>query len=441
MIIYIIIVYSKILRYIYFLIIIKNDIDIKYLIFIMNLLNEEQNNALKCVMDGHSILLTGSAGTGKSYTIKYIIEYLNNANKKYAITASTGTAAVIIGGQTLHSFLGLGLGTGSVKEILNNILKNKKKYESILNLDVLIIDEISMIDKELFEKISIILSIIKSNDKFFGNIQLILVGDFCQLAPVKGKYCFLADIWNKMNIKIVLLEKLIRHNEDLLFQQMLKILRKGKCTDNIIKVLNKLKDTEFENGIIPTKLYPINVNVDKINNIEIEKLKAEGNISKTYKAVTSCDKEKEGDKFTIELTLNAQIIVIRNINVEDSLVNGTRGIIKHLGEDFVIINDVKGNIHKIKYFTDTFNNVISSKSSYIIHMPIRICYALSIHKSQGMTIDALELDLGSNIFTCGQSYTALSRAKKLSSIKIIDIDKDSFRTNIDVKKFYKNCNK
>jgi ATP-dependent DNA helicase PIF1 len=407
----------------------------------MNLLNEEQNNALKCVMDGHSILLTGSAGTGKSYTIKYIIEYLNNANKKYAITASTGTAAVIIGGQTLHSFLGLGLGTGSVKEILNNILKNKKKYESILNLDVLIIDEISMIDKELFEKISIILSIIKSNDKFFGNIQLILVGDFCQLAPVKGKYCFLADIWNKMNIKIVLLEKLIRHNEDLLFQQMLKILRKGKCTDNIIKVLNKLKDTEFENGIIPTKLYPINVNVDKINNIEIEKLKAEGNISKTYRAVTSCDKEKEGEKFTIELTLNAQIIVIRNINVEDSLVNGTRGIIKHLGEDFVIINDVKGNIHKIKYFTDTFNNVISSKSSYIIHMPIRICYALSIHKSQGMTIDALELDLGSNIFTCGQSYTALSRAKKLSSIKIIDIDKDSFRTNIDVKKFYKICNK
>ena len=407
----------------------------------MNLLNEEQNNALKCVMDGHSILLTGSAGTGKSYTIKYIIEYLNNANKKYAITASTGTAAVIIGGQTLHSFLGLGLGTGSVKEILNNILKNKKKYESILNLDVLIIDEISMIDKELFEKISIILSIIKSNDKFFGNIQLILVGDFCQLAPVKGKYCFLADIWNKMNIKIVLLEKLIRHNEDLLFQQMLKILRKGKCTDNIIKVLNKLKDTEFENGIIPTKLYPINVHVDKINNIEIEKLKAEGNISKTYRAVTSCDKEKEGEKFTIELTLNAQIIVIRNINVEDSLVNGTRGIIKHLGEDFVIINDVKGNIHKIKYFTDTFNNVISSKSSYIIHMPIRICYALSIHKSQGMTIDALELDLGSNIFTCGQSYTALSRAKKLSSIKIIDIDKDSFRTNIDVKKFYKICNK
>jgi ATP-dependent DNA helicase PIF1 len=407
----------------------------------MNLLNEEQKYALKCVSEGNNILLTGSAGTGKSYTIKYIIEYLNNANKKYAITASTGTAAVIIGGQTLHSFLGLGLGTGTVKEILNNILKNKKKYESILNLEVLIIDEISMIDKDLFEKISLILSIIKSNDVYFGNIQIILVGDFCQLAPVKGKYCFLADIWNKMNIKIVLLEKLIRHNEDLLFQQILKIVRKGRCTDNIIKVLNKLKDTEFENGIIPTKLYPINVNVDKINNIEIEKLKACGNISKTYTAISSSDKEKDVGKFTIELTLNAQIIIIRNINVEESLVNGTRGIVKHLGNDFVVINDINGNIHTIKYFTDTFNNSISSKSSYIIHMPIRICYALSIHKSQGMTIDALELDLGPNIFTCGQSYTALSRAKKLSSIKIIDIDKDSFRTNTDVKNFYKDCNK
>ena len=421
--------------------IIKNDIDICYLIFIMDLLNEEQKYALRSVMEGHNILLTGSAGTGKSYTIKYIIEYLNNANKNYAITASTGTAAVIIGGQTLHSFLGLGLGTGSVKEILGNILKNKKKHENILKLDVLIIDEISMIDRDLFDKISEVLSIIKSCDACFGNIQLILVGDFCQLAPVKGKYCFLSDIWNKINIKIVLLEKLIRHDEDLLFQKILKIVRKGKCTDNIIKVLDRLRDTEFDNGIIPTKLYPINVNVDKINNIEIEKLKAQGNISKTYAAITSCDKENEGEKFAIELTLNAQVIIIRNINVEESLVNGTRGVIKHLGADYVIINDINGNIHTIKYYTDTFNNKISSKSSYIIHMPIRICYALSIHKSQGMTIDALELDLGANIFTCGQSYTALSRAKKLSSIKIIDVDKNSFRTNIDVKNFYINCNK
>jgi ATP-dependent DNA helicase PIF1 len=403
----------------------------------MELLNKEQKYAIDCVMGGANILLTGSAGTGKSYTIKYIIEYLKENNKKFAVTATTGTAAVMIGGQTLHSFLGLGHGRASTKEIYNNILRNKKKYDNISCIDTLIIDEVSMLDKDLFEKISDLLSLIKMNDGYFGNIQLILIGDFCQLAPVKGQFCFLSDLWNKIDIKVILLRELIRQSDDLLFQNILRIIRKGRCTDNIITVLNKLRDTEFENGIIPTRLYPINVDVDKINNIEIEKVKAMGNKSKTYFATTSCDMEKERDKFSIELTLNAQIIIIRNISVENSLVNGTRGVIKHLDDEFIVISDVEGNIHKINYYTDTYNN---NSKSFIYHMPVRICYALSIHKSQGMTIDALEIDMGPNIFTCGQSYTALSRAKKLSSIKIIDVHKDSFKTNMYVKEFYKKAN-
>lgn len=403
----------------------------------MELLNNEQKYAVDSIKEGYSIFLTGSAGTGKSFTIKYIMEYLRNNNKNYALTAMTGTAAVLIGGQTLHSFLGLGLGKANTKDIFSNLLKNKKKIENILKIDTLIIDEISMLDKELFEKISELLCMIKCTDIYFGNIQLILIGDFCQLAPVKGQYCFLSELWKKINIKVILLEQLIRQSNDLLFQNILRIVRKGKCTDNIINVLNKLRNTEFENGIIPTKLYPINVDVDKINLIEIEKLKSCGNISRTYFANSSIDMEKDRDKYLIELTLNSQIIIIRNINIENALVNGTRGVIKHLDEDFIIICDVEGNMHKINYYTDIFNN---NTKSFINHMPVRICYALSIHKSQGMTIDALELDLGPNIFTYGQSYTALSRAKNLRSIKIIDVDKNSFKTNIYVKEFYKNIN-
>lgn len=403
----------------------------------MELLNNEQKYAVDSIKEGYSIFLTGSAGTGKSFTIKYIMEYLRNNNKNYALTAMTGTAAVLIGGQTLHSFLGLGLGKANTKDIFSNLLKNKKKIENILKIDTLIIDEISMLDKELFEKISELLCMIKCTDIYFGNIQLILIGDFCQLAPVKGQYCFLSELWKKINIKVILLEQLIRQSNDLLFQNILRIVRKGKCTDNIINVLNKLRNTEFENGIIPTKLYPINVDVDKINLIEIEKLKSCGNMSRIYFANSSIDMEKDRDKYLIELTLNSQIIIIRNINIENALVNGTRGVIKHLDEDFIIICDVEGNMHKINYYTDIFNN---NTKSFINHMPVRICYALSIHKSQGMTIDALELDLGPNIFTCGQSYTALSRAKNLRSIKIIDVDKNSFKTNIYVKEFYKNIN-
>ena len=146
----------------------------------MELLNKEQKYAVDCVMNGCNILLTGSAGTGKSYTIKYIMEYLRNNDKKYAITAMTGTAAIIVGGQTLHSLLGLGLGTGTTKEIFSNLLKNKKKFENILKIDTLIIDEVSMLDKDLFEKISELLCMIRMTDVHFGNIQLILIGDFCQ---------------------------------------------------------------------------------------------------------------------------------------------------------------------------------------------------------------------------------------------------------------------
>jgi ATP-dependent DNA helicase PIF1 len=166
----------------------------------------------------------------------------------------------------------------------------------------------------------------------------------------------------------------------------------------------------------------------------VKKLKDAGNKSMTYKATSSDDNKKISGKFDIELTVNSQIIIVRNIDFGEFLVNGTRGVIKHLDDNYVIISDINGKTHTINYYRDVYNN---KYSSHITHMPIRTCYALSIHKSQGMTIDALELDLGPNIFACGQSYTALSRAKNLRSIKILDVSKDSFKTNTDVKNFYK----
>lgn len=409
----------------------------------MELLNVKQRYAVDSILEGCNILLTGPAGTGKSYTIKYIIDILEKKNKNVALTAPTGTAAIIVGGQTIHSYMGLGLGTGSVKEIMVKIISNKVIYQNLTDLDILLIDEISMVDSELFEKMSTIFSLIKYKkynditllEKPFGNIQVILIGDFCQLAPVKGTYCFQSKIWELMKIKVIVLEELIRQSDDILFQKILQIVRKGKCTDNILAVLNTLKNTVFDNDIIPTKLYPINVDVDKINKIEIQKLKAAGNRTVTYKAISSEDKEKNARNYDIELTENSQVIIIRNIDFGEFLVNGTRGVIKHLGEDYVIISDIDGKTHTINYYRDTYNN---KYSSYISHMPIRTCYALSIHKSQGMTIDALEIDLGPNIFACGQSYTALSRAKNMTSIKIIDVCKASFKTDGRVKEFYKN---
>ena len=405
----------------------------------MESLNTKQREAVDAVLNGRNILITGPGGTGKSFTIKYITELLNENNKYYGLTATTGTASVLIGGQTINSYLGIGLGNGKVSDIIKNIITNKNIRDRIVKLDVLIIDEISMLEDTLFEKISDILSTIRGQlideklaDKPFGGIQMIFVGDFCQLAPVKGLYCFLSKVWEKLDIDIIVLEELVRQTGDQLFQKILSIVRKGKCTDNIITVLERLKDTQFTENIIPTKLYPVNIDVDKINNIEVLKLKNIGYKSCVYKATCSKGNEKAALNYNVELTENAQIIITRNIDISNGLVNGTRGIIKHLGSESVTIEDVNNNIHTINYYKDIMNK----KTSYIMHMPIRISYALSIHKSQGMTIDAVELDLGVNIFAHGQTYTALSRAKSLNSIKIINVDKNSFKINPYVKKFY-----
>jgi ATP-dependent DNA helicase PIF1 len=409
----------------------------------MDLLNSKQHLAVEQTIKGENILITGPAGTGKSYTIKYIIELLKADNKNIGLTATTGTAAFIIGGQTIHSFMGLGICDGSIADIFIKIKKQSNIYKRLAELDVLIIDEVSMLDSLLFEKISDIFCYIKSNsvkdtellNKPFGGIQIILIGDFCQLAPVNGIYCFLSKLWQDANIKVVLLEELVRQNDDILFQQILQIIRKGKCTDNILKVLNALKETEFEDEIIPTKLYPKNINVDKINDIEVNKLKEIGNNTYTYTAEATKDNIANISKYNIELVENSQVIVTRNIDISAGIVNGTRGVVKNLFKDFVVIKDTKGNFHNITYYKDIFDK---KSKSYILHMPLKVSYALSIHKSQGMTIDALEIDLGDNIFTCGQAYTALSRAKSLKSIKIIEVSKESFKINPYVKAFYYN---
>ena len=409
----------------------------------MELLNIKQRIAVDQTINGENILITGPAGTGKSYTIKYIIELLNSNKKNVGLTATTGTAAFIIGGQTIHSFMGLGICDSSLADIFINIKKHSNIYKRLVELDVLIIDEVSMLDTILFEKISDILCYIKSHSlkdiellkKPFGGIQIILIGDFCQLAPVNGIYCFLSKLWETANIKVILLDELVRQNDDILFQKILQIIRKGKCTDNILKVLNVLKDTQFEDDIIPTKLYPKNVNVDKINEIEINKLKEAGNKTLIYKAEASKTNVKNISKYDVELVENSQIIVTRNIDIYTGIVNGMRGVIKHLHHNSVIIKDTEGILHNISYYKDVIDK---NDKTYISHMPLKVSYALSIHKSQGMTIDALEIDLGENIFTCGQAYTALSRAKSLKSIKIIDVSKDSFKINPYVKKFYYN---
>lgn len=408
------------------------------------ILNKLQLKSIDIIKSKQNIFLTGAPGTGKSFTLLYIISYIKTTNLNYAISALTGCAAVLINGQTLHSLFCIGI---DITLPIANIIKNLrifKKFDILRYLDILIVDEISMMNTDLLEKCSEILCTIKKSDKPFGGIQLIFIGDFYQLAPVDGDYCFLSPLWKQLNLCKIELIEYIRQKDDEEFIDILSKLRIGKITTKIFNRLKELHNTEFSNDILPTKLYPLNKNVDYINNTEFNKLyefKKKNNINNEkiiyqYNITTINNKiyKIEPD---IKLIVGLQIIITRNIDIYSKLINGTRGIIIRLFPDYVVIKDIQGNIHNIKYHVD-INDTNKNNKITITFMPIKLAYALSIHKSQGATLDSIEIDGSDNIFAAGQLYTALSRGRSLSSIRLLNLSTKSFITNKKVKEFYNN---
>jgi ATP-dependent DNA helicase PIF1 len=439
------------------------------------MLNNLQLEALNVVKNGDSIFLTGPPGVGKSYTLIEIVKYLQNSKYKIGITALTGCAAILIKGQTLHSFLGIGLGKESVEKLVEKIKKSRKRFTILDNLDTLIIDEISMMNKELFEKISEILSKIRKINKPFGGIRLILIGDFCQLSPISGDYCFKSKIWEKIGMKKIELKESVRQSGDLEFQKILEEFRIGRITSSTYKRLLTLEKTIFDNNIIPTKLYSLNNNVDEINknnfkilyckrncldllNFDINSIKIincypaideelnklisniniidnldENGLEYIYKYnIHSTDKTINPDEYIVKLIKGSQVMITRNIDIDFGLVNGTRCIVEKLAKSYIIVSDIKKKFHRISYYND--DNI--NDCTYTKFLPIRLAYACSIHKSQGSTLDAIEIDGSKNIFAAGQLYTGLSRAKSLNNIKLVNLNKDAFIINNEVINFY-----
>jgi len=403
-------------------------------------MNDKQLEALEIVKSKRNLFLTGSAGTGKSFTIREIVRYLENMNINYGLTALTGCAAVLINGQTIHSFLGLGI-SRDLKTIIKNLEKFKKQLAIIKDLQTLIIDEVSMMDNQLLELINNLLKYIKHNSIVFGGIQVILVGDFHQLPPIENDYCFTSPIWNDLGLSSIILTDIIRQKDDDDLKKILEEIRNEKLSESSLEILKSLviTDTKYkEDEIKPTRLYPINTNVDKINAYEYKKLlKKNDNNEILYKARTNTKEIiKDIDKYDIYLTLNTQIMIIRNISFENKLVNGTRGIVIEMKEMSVIIKDNDGRLHEITYYNDM--NINGKKNTGISFMPLKLAYAISIHKAQGASIDNLEIDLGEDIFISGQLYTALSRSTNIKNLKLINFSKSSLMKNKKIKNFYKN---
>jgi len=420
-------------------------------------MNEKQQYVFDKVRQGHNIFLTGEPGTGKSYTIHAIIEWAQKNAAKIGITGMTGVAAVLIGGVTLHSFLGIGLGQGSIDSLVIKARKNGKLIRKLCYLNILIIDEISMMDAELFIKIDAFLRAIRRKDKPFGGVQLVCVGDFSQLAPCEGDYCFRASIWKDVGFEECILTEAVRHGDDIEFQEMLKRLRWGKCTDADYERLCQLCDTTFPEHIVPTRLYSLNVNVDKINNDELEKIIAKNKAAQIPSRLISyairfpnelsaVDRIKYAKQYHINdiaLCVGCQVVLTKNLDQEIGLVNGARGVVTIVHPQYVMVEFLNGKVERIDYYKLALTNIWEETEHDkiemdIYSMPLKLAWAITIHRTIGMTLDAVEIDLGKSIFAYGQAYTALSRARSLRSIRLTSVNKKSFKTHPHVIEFYYN---
>lgn len=383
-------------------------------------LNAEQKQFLQSVKTGQSVFLSGPAGTGKTHTIHALMQEL--PYDATGLTATTGMAALLIGGRTLHSFLGIGLGDEPVDKLLIAVTRNKPCFNKLKKLKHLIIDEVSMLSAELLDKISELLKRIKDNQDPFGGVQMIFAGDFYQLPPVKAEYAFTSTAWQDLNPAIHILTYNYRQTTDPELQTILTNIRNNTLTSQDMKRLKQCKKTTFPEHIIPTKIYSLNKNVDAINQHAYDQLPK--------------DKEHHYTTFQeqqVSLCIGAQVMVTRNINHDAGIVNGTRGCVVDLDPEVVLIRTMNGNTVPIPLLDKKKGK---SKKDILKYMPLSLAYAITVHKSQGATIDAAELDLGANIFEYGQGYTALSRIRSLKGSRIVSVKSSSFKNHPEVTRFY-----
>jgi ATP-dependent DNA helicase PIF1 len=411
-------------------------------------LNEKQNIAFSYMVQGKNIFLTGPGGTGKSAIIK-LFKKLYNHSKVIAMTSTTGTSALLLNGTTLHSYLGIGTGSDSIDKLVDKITKWKWLRDRWCNLKCLIIDEISMLDPDLFDKLENIARIIRRNSIAFGGIQLILSGDFLQLPCVgTDKFCFQAQSWELCIDHTIYLTEIIRQG-DSVFQNCLNNVRLGNITPEVIDILESCKGKVLNNsfGIIPTKLYSTNYDVDRFNDIELDKLSQDGrqfyeytmdiklqgnnriNVAEKYKKYCNAPEE-------LQLCKGAQVILLKNLDMPNGLVNGSRGVILSFIDDFPLVKFLNGM--EILITPELWEIKENDKViMYMEQIPLKVAYALSIHRGQGCSLDYVQVDL-SNIFEYGQSYVALSRVKNLSGLSIIDIIYEKIRAHPIAVEYYQN---
>ncbi|XP_017856975.1 PREDICTED: ATP-dependent DNA helicase PIF1 [Drosophila arizonae] len=405
-------------------------------------LSAEQMEVLRACTSGKNVFFTGSAGTGKSFLLRKIISALPPDGT--VATASTGVAACLIGGTTLHAFAGIAGGDGTLQRCIE-LASRSAAAQTWRKCKRLIIDEISMVDGQYFDKIEAVARHVRRNERPFGGIQLILCGDFLQLPPViKGetgvqRFCFQSSAWESC-IQCVYELKQVHRQSDPEFVQILNHLRIGHVNESISARLVSTSKQKIEgNGILATQLCSHTNDANSINESKLENLTGEKVLFRAEDSDAYMSKQLDQQvqaPAQLYLKVNAQVMLLKNINIANGLVNGARGVVVRIEKGLPVVR-FKNNQ---EYICRQEKWVIKTATGGLVtrrQIPLKLAWAFSIHKSQGLTLDCVEMSL-SKVFEAGQAYVALSRAKSLQSVRILDFDAKQVWANPQVLQFYKN---
>ncbi len=393
-----------------------------------------QDTALAILKSGQNVFLTGSAGAGKTYVLNQYITYLQERNVPVAITASTGIAATHMNGMTIHAWAGIGIKDRIDGSDLKTLKTRKYMVDKMDEVKVLIIDEVSMLHRRQLDMVHAVVRYFKNNPDAFGGIQVVFSGDFFQLPPIghesestREKFAFMSQAWLEARPVICYLTEQYRQTDNDL-NKILNEIRSGEAGEGAIEKLQATSQNEFDYNWQPTKLYTHNYDVDRVNKKHLEeidesslywKAKTKGNpklVESLAKTVLAAE--------NLELKVGAKVMFVRN-NPEKGYINGTVGEIIEWDETqdypIPIVRSFAGKDLRAERETWSIEDESGKSLASLEQVPLRLAWAITVHKSQGMTLDSAEMDLGKT-FELGQGYVALSRLKDLSGLRLLGLN-------------------
>jgi ATP-dependent DNA helicase PIF1 len=397
----------------------------------------KQAIALEVMMAGESVLLTGPAGAGKTFVLNQFIRIAKSEGKHVSVTATTGLAATHLGGTTVHSWSGIGISDELQTGFIEHMAKGRK--EIIEKTDVLIIDEVSMLHDYRLDMIDTVCRLVRKKDEPFGGIQLIMSGDFFQLPPINrgdsraGGFVVNSQVWQELDPAICYLEEQHRQDDEVLLD-ILNSLRAGELRRHHAEKLLERVEIQPDADELLTELHTVNIDVDKLNEEKLDELGgdeifytqtttgSEGYVETLQRSVLA--------PATLRLKKGALVMAVKN-SLERKYVNGSLGTVMDFeqGTEYPIVEFKSGKV--VTMMPDTWElRDGEKKRASISQIPLRLAWAITVHKSQGMTLDAARIDLR-KAFVAGMGYVALSRVKNLRNLYLTGINQMALQISED----------